>query len=78
MVLKYVHKYKWFLIGAAIGSIGGFLYWNFVGCQNGACAIKSDPVLMTLYGAAMGALLFDIINGFLTKKNKQDDNSRND
>ena len=33
---------------------------------------------MTLYGTAMGALLFDMIHGFIIKKNKQDDNSRND
>jgi hypothetical protein len=33
---------------------------------------------MTLYGAVMGALLFDLIHGFWIKKNKQDDNARND
>jgi len=78
MILKYVNRYKWFILGGLAGSISGFLYWNFIGCQNGTCAIKSDPVLMTLYGAAMGALLFDLIHGFWTKKNKQDDNARND
>lgn len=78
MILNYIKKHKWFFIGGAVGSIGGFLYWNFVGCENGTCTIKSDPLLMTLYGTAMGALLFDLIHGFITKKNKQDDNSRDD
>jgi len=74
MVLKQVSKYKWYLIGGLVGSIGGWLYWNFVGCSNGTCAIKSNPYLMTGYGALMGAILFDMIHGFINKNNKQNEN----
>ena len=64
---------KWFknnllyIIGAVIGAIGGYLYWNFVGCSSGTCAITSKPVNSTLYGALMGSLLF----GLFKKEKKQ-------
>ncbi len=57
---------KWFknnllyIIGAVIGAIGGYLYWNFVGCSSGTCAITSKPVNSTLYGALMGSLLLGL------------------
>ena len=45
-------------LGLIIGAIGGYAYYYFVGCQSGNCAIQSDPVIMTLYGAGMGGVLF--------------------
>jgi len=74
MILKTVNKYKWYLMGGAIGAIGGFAYYYFVGCANGACAIKSNPYTMTAYGAIMGALFFDLIHGFINKKKNKDGN----
>ena len=35
----------------------GYLYWLEVGCNSGSCAITSDPVNSTLYGAVMGGLI---------------------
>jgi hypothetical protein len=78
MILKLVDKYKWYLIGAFVGALAGYAYYYFVGCANGACAIKSNPYTMTAYGALMGALVFDMIHGFLNKKNKENGNGRND
>lgn len=55
---------KWFknnmlyMIGAVIGSIAGYLYWQQIGCDSGTCIITSKPVNSTIYGALMGALLF--------------------
>ena len=55
---------KWFknnllyMIGAAIGAIAGYLYWQQIGCDSGTCLITSKPVNSTVYGAIMGALLF--------------------
>jgi hypothetical protein len=54
------NKYKSTIIGVIIGSIGGYLYYHFVGCNSGTCAITSKPVNSTLYGALMGGLLFNI------------------
>lgn len=48
------------LIGVAIGAIGGYMYYYFIGCPNGTCAITSKPLNSTLYGAMMGGLLFNI------------------
>jgi len=48
------------LIGIAVGAIGGFMYWNYIGCASGTCMITSKPINSTLYGALMGFLLFGI------------------
>jgi hypothetical protein len=53
-------KYLLHIIGAAVGGLGGFLYWKYVGCLTGTCKITSSPVNSTLYFAMMGALLFSI------------------
>lgn len=52
-------KNNWLtLAGILVGAVAGYLYWQFVGCVSGTCAITSSPVNSTLYGAVMGALLF--------------------
>ncbi len=53
------------------GSIGGFLYWRFVGCISGTCVIKSVWYLATLWGAVMGYLVGDIVNDFFVKRKKK-------
>lgn len=45
------------LLGAALGALGGYLYWYFVGCADGTCPITSSPLNSTLWGAVMGGLL---------------------
>lgn len=47
-------------IGIAVGAIAGYLYYYFVGCASGTCAITSKPFNSTLYGAVMGGLLFNM------------------
>jgi hypothetical protein len=37
-----------------IGSTAGFLYYRFVGCNSGQCAITSSPYLSTLWGGLLG------------------------
>ncbi len=53
-------KYSLTIIGALIGAVAGFLYWQQVGCASGTCAITSSPVNSSLYGALMGALFANI------------------
>lgn len=55
---KYIKKFGWTAAGIVAGSIGGYLYWKFVGCSSGSCAITSNPLNSTAYGALMGGLLF--------------------
>ncbi len=64
---------KWFnnnilyLLGALIGAIAGYFYWQQVGCVTGTCAITSKPLNSTIYGAVMGSLLL----GLFKKENKK-------
>ena len=39
------------------GGVGGWLYYRYVGCATGACAITSNPWLTIGFGAAFGLLL---------------------
>lgn len=60
MVLSFFKKYQLSLIGTLLGAIAGWLYWNYVGCSSGTCAITSKPLNSTLYGALMGYLVAGI------------------
>jgi len=56
-----------------LGALGGFLYYNFIGC-NGRCAITGSPVNSTLYGSLIGLVLTDwkkIKLLFTRKENEQ-------
>lgn len=63
------------IVFTTMGAIGGFLYWKFVGCNNGSCAIKSVWYWSTLWGASVGFLMGDFIYGFIKKKKKEADNN---
>ena len=69
---QFFKKYQLTIIGVFIGAIGGYLYYHFVGCTSGTCAITSKPLNSTLYGALMGGLLFNI---FKKEKKIQSDES---
>tara|TARA_B110000003_G_scaffold275442_1_gene318080 strand:+ start:1509 stop:1697 length:189 start_codon:yes stop_codon:yes gene_type:complete len=53
------------IIGVIIGGISGYLYWKYIGCSTGTCAITSVCYKSTLYGMFMGGMLFDLIRDFL-------------
>lgn len=48
------------LSGVIVGAVLGFLYYRFVGCSSGSCAITGNPYMSSLFGAAMG---FYVANG---------------
>lgn len=54
---KWLNNNKLYLIGSVLGAIGGYIYWQQIGCDSGTCAITSKPLNSTLYGAMMGALI---------------------
>lgn len=66
---KWVDKNKLYIIGALVGAVAGFIYWQQVGCVSGTCMITSKPVNSTLYGAIMGALVLGLF-----KKEEEKDN----
>ena len=49
------------IIGVIVGGVTGFLYWKYVGCGTGNCAITSVWYKSTLYGMLMGGMIFDLI-----------------
>lgn len=71
LIMKnWVLKNKLIILGIALGSIGGFIYWQQIGCSSGTCAITSKWHNSTAYGAMMGGLLFSIF-----KKEKNGNNT---
>jgi hypothetical protein len=58
--MNFLVKHILTIIGIIAGAIGGYLYYHFVGCASGTCAITSKPLNSTLYGAMMGGLLFNV------------------
>lgn len=64
----FLKKYRIQILFAIAGGISGFLYWKFVGCESGTCAIKSVWYWSTLWGIAAGYLLGDILNDFIVKR----------
>ena len=75
---------KWFknnllyFIGAAVGAVAGYIYWQQVGCVSGTCAITSKPLNSTLYGALMGALLFGMFKKDYRDTPVKEKNNEND
>lgn len=59
------------LVFLLIGAIGGFLYWKFVGCTSGTCAIKSVWYWTVLWGSAVGYLVGDFIVDLIKKRTKK-------
>lgn len=66
-IREFFKKYQLTIIGVILGAIGGYLYYHFVGCNSGTCAITSKPLNSTLYGALMGGLFLNIFK----KENKR-------
>lgn len=68
---RFFKKYQLQVVLLIVGAIGGFLYWRFVGCENGTCAIRSVWYWSTLWGAAMGYLAGDFLNDIILKIKKK-------
>lgn len=66
-MINLLKKHVLTLLGVALGALGGFLYWYFVGCASGTCPITASPVNSTLWGAVMGGL---VLSMFETKPTK--------
>jgi hypothetical protein len=63
--MNFILNHKLTLIGIVLGALGGYLYYYYIGCMSGTCAITSRPLNSTLYGAMMGGLL---LNSFKKEK----------
>lgn len=68
---NWIIKNRLYGIGGVVGGIAGFLYWKYVGCLTGTCAITSNPLRSTMYFAVLGALISSL---FTTSKEKTTQN----
>jgi hypothetical protein len=57
---KWLLNNKLVVLGVIIGANAGYLYYYFVGCSSGTCAITSKPLNSTLYGSLIGGLFLNI------------------
>jgi hypothetical protein len=71
---KWMFQNKGYVIGAVLGGLAGFLYWKYVGCLTGTCAISSQPLNSTLYFALLGAVLL----GSFRKSGSEKTNATNE
>lgn len=54
MNISLIKKYKGIILGISIGAVLGWMYYYFVGCKDGSCAISSNPYVAIPYGGLMG------------------------
>ena len=59
MNIKNMLSNKWIKTSLfiALGAIGGYSYYYFIGCSGGGCPITSNPYISSGYGMAVGLLL---------------------
>jgi hypothetical protein len=54
----------------ALGALLGYMYYYFIGCNTGSCAITSNPWGSILYGSIFGSL-------FVTKPKQKPEGEQN-
>jgi H+/Cl- antiporter ClcA len=70
--MKKIFNQHWLLLaGVIVGALGGYLYWYFIGCNNGTCPLTSSPVNSSIAGALLGGLVFTSFPN--SKKNENKD-----
>ena len=52
------------VIGMVLGGTLGFLYYSFIGCSSGSCAITSNQYISVLFGGAFG---FSFVHSYQRK-----------
>jgi hypothetical protein len=58
--MDFIKRHKLTFLGVMAGAISGYLYYHFVGCASGTCAITSKPINSSVYGAIMGGLFLNM------------------
>lgn len=67
-----MNKYAKLVLSIGVGAFAGYLYYYFIGCNSGGCAITSSWTSSTLFGAAMGAVF-----GFPDRKKNSEEKDGN-
>lgn len=69
-LMTFFKKHILTIVGLLIGLAGGYVFWYFIGCTSGQCAIKNNPLSMTLYGGLMGAMVGSLLQDLIQKGKK--------
>ena len=69
-IKEFAGKHIVSVILSAVGALGGFLYYKFIGCSSGTCPIKSVWYLMTLYGLLLGWVTGGVVKDIILKFTK--------
>ena len=72
---EYINKHKFGFVLVIPGIIAGYLYWKYVGCLSGTCAIQTTWYTMVLFGGLIGYFIGDSIDDQIKKRKKKDDQS---
>jgi hypothetical protein len=67
---KIIWKWVKRILPVVVGTLGGYLYYYYVGCNRG-CAITGNPFISTAYGAFAGFLFVDWKSIFKKKLNNE-------
>jgi hypothetical protein len=44
-------------LAVVVGGVAGFLYYHFIGCNSGSCAITGNPYMSVLWGGMLGLFI---------------------
>ena len=55
-----------------VGCAGGWLYYRYVGCTTGTCAVTSSLWLSTGFGCVLGSLLYTVLRPGRSKRQDGD------
>lgn len=45
------------VLAVVVGALAGYLYYNFVGCSSGQCAITGNPYMSAIWGGLFALFL---------------------
>lgn len=75
--MKKIFNQHWLLLaGVIVGALGGYLYWYFIGCNNGTCPLTSSPVNSSIAGALLGGLVFTSFPNSKKNEGKNEDKDK--
>lgn len=66
-IKKIIKKIYLYLIGGGLGALLGYEYYQYVSCSNGTCLITSIPLITSIYGGVMGAILMSMLEPVIFK-----------
>jgi hypothetical protein len=58
-IMEFFKSWKFWrpFLGVFVGGLAGFLYYYYIGCNSGSCAITGNPYLSMVWGGLMGFFL---------------------